>query len=79
MLRWLKAWRELARLRAESKRLAQEIERTAGELPKLPPKELRRLARQAKGMSPRAIRKHSSLHPDDVETIIKLSQSAENR
>ena len=79
MLRWFKTWRELARLRAESKRLVREIERTAGEVPKLPLQELRRLARKAQGMSPRAIRKHSSLHPDDVETIIKLSQSTEKR
>lgn len=79
MLRQLKMWRKIARFRAESKRLARDIERTTGELPKLSPQELRRLARKAKGMSPKAIRKHSSLHPDDVETISKLSQTAENR
>ena len=79
MLRWLKAWREIARLRAESRRLAKEIKRTTGELPRLSPDELRLLAKKAKGMSPRAIRKHSSLHPDDVELLIQLSRSADNR
>jgi hypothetical protein len=46
------ARREIARLQAESRRLANEIKRTTGELPRLSPKELRRLAKTANGMPP---------------------------
>jgi hypothetical protein len=30
-------------------------------------------------MSPRAVRKHAFPNPDDVELLIKMSQSAESR
>ena len=77
MLKWLKACREIARLRADNKRLAKEIEETTGEPFRVSPEQLRRLAESAKRLDPKTIRRYSTLHPEDLEQLIKLIQSSE--
>lgn len=71
--------REIARLKIESQRLADEIERATGEPPRLPPEQLRRLAEKAKGMDPEQIREVSVLHPEDLEKLIQEIGSAEDQ
>ena len=88
MFGWLRkrlvAWvdekqrQEIARLKKESQRLANEIEQATGQPFRLQPEELRLLAEKMKGMSSEKVREVSVLHPEDLEKLIKEIESAEN-
>ena len=89
MLTWLRkrllAWvenhqqAEIARLRAESKRLSEEYERATGEPFRLTTEEHCRLVEKSKGMDPEQLKKASVLHPDDLAKLIEDVDSAENQ
>ncbi len=90
MLNWLKkrlvAWvenhhqrAEIARLRAESKRLSEEYERATGEPFRLTIEEHCRLVEKAKGMDSEQLKNASVLHPDDLAKLIEDVDSTENQ
>jgi len=70
---------EIARLRAESKRLSEEYERATGEPFRLTTEEHCRLVKKAMGMDPEQLKKASVLHPDDLAKLIEDVDSAENQ
>jgi hypothetical protein len=70
--------RQIARLREESKRLKTQLE-ASGEPVRLTPNELRQLAQKAKGMSRDDVANLSILHPDDLQQLFELLDSAEDR
>ena len=70
---------EIARLRAESKRLSEEYERATGEPFRLTTEEHCRLVKKAKGMDPEQLKNASVLHPDDLAKLIEDVDSAENQ
>ena len=89
MFHWLKkrlvAWlencqqREIDRLRRETLRLKEEIERTTGEPIQWSQEDQRLLAEKAKGIDPETLKKISLLDPNFLSKPESETDSTENR